>query len=411
MRESDAETEAAHPDDPDRHRSLQRVDPDYLGGSILNLVAGIARHFGVATPHPGPSAHLPLTGVTAVVLLIVDALGYYQFERHLSTGCAPHLESFLRRGEATTAIATSTFPTTTATALTTLHTATAPAEHGMLGYTTWLTDVGAVVNMIHFRNLERDEPIDEPRLVMRKPTLYQQLGPLGVTCRVVLPAAFRASPFSALLCAGAEYLPYETPGTLPSRVAAALAGSGSRYVVAYWPGYDAVCHLHGPASPEADDELAMVDLALGRLIQAIPRTGRTLLVLAADHGQRDLDPAQAIILNDDPALVSRLSSPPMGERCGRYLRVHLREESWVAEHLRPVAEVVPMQDVWAMGLFGGPPADPEFRMRTGDLLAVPRGHRQLHWAFSSADRARIHRGGHGGWSAAEMLVPVIALRL
>jgi hypothetical protein len=391
--------------------AMQRVDPDYSGGSILNLVGGIAEHFGLDTGHPPTATYLPLTRVNTVVLLIVDALGYHQFERHLAAGDMPHLASLLRRGEATTAIATSTFPSTTATALTTIHTGLAPAEHGVLGFTTWLVDDGTVADMIHFTDLIRRKPLTNPRRLTGVPSLYRRLAEAGIDCKVVMPSAIRASTLSQWHFDGAEFVPYETTGSIPSLVAQAVAGPEKRYVVAYWPGYDAVCHIHGPSSPEAADEAAAIDLAVGRLVERVPRTGRTTLVLTADHGQRDLDPTDAIILNDDKQLRGWLASPPMGERCALYLRVRLRMEGKVVEHLSPVADVLPMADAWVTGLFGGQPVDPEFRMRTGDLLVVPRGRTQLHWVFSPSDPGTNFRGGHGGWSAAEMLVPVIAVRV
>lgn len=391
--------------------SLQRVDPDYGGGSILNLVAAFANHFGIRTGHPPTSTHLPLAGVKLVVLFIVDALGYHQLQRHLDAGDLPNLESFLRQGEATTAIATSTFPSTTATALTTFHTGRSPAQHGMVGYTAWVLDPGTVADLILFRDLVADAPLASPQSIMRMPSLYHRLASEGVVCRVVIPRAIEDSPLSQWHFAGADVVPYETPGSIPSRVAEAAEGEGRRYLVVYWPGYDAVCHVNGPSSPEAGDEAAAVDLAFGRLIETLPHTGKTLVVLTADHGQRGLDPSEAVVLSEDGRLRAWLASPPMGERCGRFLRVRPGFEERVARHLTPFADVMPMADAWAIGLFGGPPTDAEFRMRTGDLLAVPRGNRQLHWSFADRDRSVGFRGGHGGWSDAEMLVPVIALRV
>ena len=391
--------------------SMQRVDPDYSGGSILNLVAALASHFGVRTGHPPTSTHLPLAGANLVVLFIVDALGYYQLQRHLDAGDLPHLESFLKLGEATTAIATSTFPSTTATALTTFHTGRSPAQHGMVGYSTWLLDPGTVADMILFRDLVANRPLANSHAIARVPSVYHRLVEVGVTCRVVMPRTFEDSPLSRWHFGGAGFVPYDTPGSIPSRAVVAVEGERRQYVVIYWPGYDAVCHVNGPNSPEAGDEAAAIDLVFGRLVDALPHTGKTLVVLTADHGQRELDPSESVILSEDGRLRAWLASPPMGERCGRFLRVRLGFETRVARHLAPFAEVMPMADAWAIGLFGGPPADPEFRMRTGDLLVVPRGRRQLHWQFADHDRSAEFRGGHGGWSDAEMLVPVIALRV
>src|SRR3954462_14177660 len=101
---------------------LRRVNPDYAGGSILNLVASIARRFGLITAHSPLSDSLPLEGTDAIVLLIVDALGYWQLQDHLATGDLPTVERLLARHEASLTPLTSTFPSTTSAALTTLHT-------------------------------------------------------------------------------------------------------------------------------------------------------------------------------------------------------------------------------------------------------------------------------------------------
>jgi hypothetical protein len=302
------------------------------------------------------------------------------------------------------------FPSTTAAGLSTFHTGRAPAEHGMLGYTIWLPEDGAVAELIRFWDLNADVPLTRPERLWAVPSLYDRLAAAGVTCRIVSAHAYRETALSRFLFGGAVYLGYTSSSGIPSLVAEAAGGTGRRYVVAYWPGYDAVCHHSGPASRAAGDEAAVIDLAIGRLVGALGGQ-RALLLVAADHGQRELDRAEAVALHEDRRLGEWLIGPPAGERCGRFLRARPRHGAAIAAHLAEVAEVAPMDELWADGLFGGRPARADFRLRTGDLLAVPRGRRQLHWAWKEPDRAALHRGGHGGWSADEMLVPMVAMPL
>jgi hypothetical protein len=388
---------------------LTRVDPDYTGGSILNLVATIARHFGLDTGHQPLNVRLPLDGATTVILLIVDALGEHQLRHHLSAGDLPVLERLLTHGEASLSSVTSTFPSTTAAALTTLHTGKTPAQHGLLGFTIWLEDRQAVANTLLFRDLLTGKPLADAASLMTVPSLYRQLPEL-VSNRVVVPASIKDSLLSRWHFAGAEIAPYRRLARLPDLVAEAVSGTRPGYIVAYWPDYDTTCHVHGPESSAAGSAARFVDAALGRLIEMLPFSDDTLLLLSADHGQRAIEPNETVILNDDPELVSHLASPPMGERCARYLRVAPGMDAAVADHLSPLAEVIPMADVWADGLFGDSRGAELFRSRTGDLLAIPRDHRQLAWAFTVAGRKEIYRGGHGGWTAAEMLVPIVAIR-
>jgi hypothetical protein len=265
------------------------------------------------------------------------------------------------------------------------------------------------VNALLFRDLLTGKPLADPASLMSVPSLYQQL-PEGVARRVVIPASISGSLLSQWHFAGADLLPYKRLAQLLAQLALALSGTQPCYAVAYWPDYDTAAHIHGPASPAAGKVLRGFDAALGQLLDALPRDGKTLLMLTADHGQREIAPNETTILNDDAALVPFLASPPMGERCARYFRAKPGMEQALANHLAPLAEVIPMAEVWAGGLFGDPQGAVRYRSRTGDLLAIPRDHRQLLWAFTDAARKEIYRGGHGGWTAAEMSVPLIAIR-
>jgi hypothetical protein len=381
-----------------------RVRPDYTGGSILNLVASIAAHFGVATGHPPLRETLPFEGHNAVILLIVDALGHGQLRRHLADGDMPFLAARLNSGEATLGAATSVFPSTTAAALSALHCGRAPAESGMLGYTLWLPERGAVGEMIRFWDLVENQPLADPEELTLGASLYPRLEAAGVACRIVSADAYRGSAFSRWLFGETTLLGYSSANTLPSQIAAAIAGSGKRYVAAYWPSYDAVCHNQGPTGREAGDEAAAIDHCLARLVASL-RGQRALLLVAADHGQTVLDPAEAVDLK--ALLGGLLLSPPGGERRGRFLRPRPGATDDLIARLKDIAEVVPTADLWDEGWFGGPPARPALRARVGDLLAVPHAGRQLIWPYRKDEP--IHRGGHGGWSPDEMLVPVVAL--
>ncbi|MBJ7294443.1 MAG: alkaline phosphatase family protein, partial [Ilumatobacteraceae bacterium] len=65
-------------------------------------------------------------GAQRVVVLLIDGLGWNQFQTHQH--CMPTLSGF--EGSFITTVA----PSTTATALTSLTTGLSPGEHGLLGY-------------------------------------------------------------------------------------------------------------------------------------------------------------------------------------------------------------------------------------------------------------------------------------
>jgi len=65
------------------------------------------------------------------------------------------------------------------------------------------------------------------------------------------------------------------------------------------------------------------------------------------------------------------------------------------------------QAALSAGLFGGGTPAPETKYRIGDLLALPYGQKFLY----DEDDAPRMQGRHGGLSAEEMLVPLLAARL
>lgn len=381
--------------------------PDYRGGSIVNLVASLAGGFGLETGHPPFAGELPLEGVERVLLLIIDGLGHLQLRRHLAEGDMPGLRAVLEHGAAYS-VGTSVFPSTTMAAMTTYHTGRTPAEHGYLGFSVYLPERGCVANLIATADLYGN-PLPDPEFLIAVPSLYERLAALGVACCTVSPAEYQGSFLNRWYFRGCAYVPYHAPSTLASLAPPTLPGPGPRYTVAYWPGYDTVCHRYGPQSPQAADEVAAVDGMFSRLLRKLPRDGKTLLVLSADHGQHELDAAQALYPQQDARLMELLADAPAGEVRARYFRTERPQE--LTEHLEPLAQCLPSAEAWERGLFGGPPALESFHARTGDLIAVPRGKQSFRWLWHPDAPPGPDGGSHGGWSAEEMLVPVIAVRV
>lgn len=396
---------ASHPEQP--------ILPRYGGQSILNLVSSLAGHFGVQTGHAPLRPSLPLRGVETVVLFVADGLGHFPLKRHLRAGHLPWLEAQVADGEARYATATSTFPSSTMTAMTTLHTGASPAQHGWLG--TSIHAGGSVVDVLRQRDLPSGEPLEQPGALLSVGTprsvgtLYRRLTDAGVSVRAVMPAAFEGSFLNGWYFEGATSVPYGGLPDLPDAVARAAQGGGPRYVIVYWPDFDTVSHDHGPYSAPAAAAARSVDAALAALLAGLPQGGSTLVVLTADHGQSDTPPELAVNLSDDGALGDLLDGPPAGESQVRYLNALPGRETTLPAHLEAHATVIRSADAWADGLFGGEPADETFRTRTGEYIAVAHHGRQLTWAFPGK-AARTWAGTHGSWAAEQMVVPIVAIR-
>lgn len=274
--------------------------PRYDGRSLLNLVTSLAGQFGVRTGYAPFTACLPLSGIETVVLVVADGLGHFPLKRHLRAGHLPWLEAQVADGEARYATATSTFPSTM-TARTTLHTGASPAQHGWLG--TAIHAVGSVVDVLRQRDLLSAQSLREPGALRSAGSLYRRLTDAGVQTRVATPAAFEGSFLNSWCFDGAQSVPYGDLAKLPGAVARAAQGAGPRYVVAYWPGFDSVSHAAGPYSAEAAGAAGQIDSALQEVGDRLPRTGSTLVVLTADHGQSKTPAHLARALHGDSQLI------------------------------------------------------------------------------------------------------------
>jgi hypothetical protein len=122
------------------------IKPDYEGYGLANLVSNVLKHFGCTglRHKPVPEALLDeyLDGVDKLILLLVDGVSYYQIKGFVAR--------YLKRLNPLLMPLTSTFPSTTTTALTTLNTGLTPLEHGIIGYTMHLKEIGVVLSLTNF---------------------------------------------------------------------------------------------------------------------------------------------------------------------------------------------------------------------------------------------------------------------
>jgi hypothetical protein len=384
--------------------------PDYFGGSIVNLSASLAAHFGAQTPSTPLHQALPLEGIETVVLFIVDGFGEWQLEQHLADGDTPNLKGLLEDSHHRTL--TSVFPSTTMSAITGIHMAASPAQTGWLGYTMWLEEVGRVVEMIGQIDFASRQRLESPNFLKATSSIYSQLEQHGVGVYSVAPNEYRGTWLNEWYWQGATQYGYITANTCASVASASLALTEQpKVIVLYWADYDTVCHRHSPSSRQASDEISAVDNALGRLLHQIPKDGKTLFCLTADHGQRDLLDKKAIYLDQNPALMAMLDGAPAGDRVCRTFRVKPDHLDAARDLLEPHSDTILSADAWDMGLFGGLPAQETFYARVGNLIALPRDQTQLCYTYPGKTPSRPHRGSHGGLTRQEMIVPLVVSRM
>lgn len=368
------------------------VLPDYGDGGLLGLVGGIRRW--ALDRHRG--------GAAVRVFWLIDGLGDAFLCRH---GAGSRLHAHRQRA------LTSVFPTTTASAVTTLMTGLSPLQHGLTGWFIHDERFGGVLAPLP---LERrgGGRLRAPLLLRRLFPYTSLYGQLPCPSAVVAPRAIAHSPFSRRHARGARIVAHGGLDDMVAQVAAvvaALASGGGGYVHAYYDRFDALSHQHGCNAPAVVDEFARLDAAFGALLARLAGTPTEVLV-SADHGFIDSPPAQSIDLAAWPEVATMLDGPLFGERRAALCRVRAGAvdefAAFVAGELGARAVLQPSRRLVQAGLLGPGPAHRRIAERLGThaVLMAPG------WTLQDrvdGEKPQQMLGVHGGLSADEMYVPLI----
>ncbi len=406
------------------------VLPDYGRYSLAEIVPTVLALFGVDSGRallPDEVFREQAAGCDRVVLLMVDGLGYSQLTDHQE-----QLALFGLLGERGNVYAlTSVFPSTTAAALTTLHTGFTPREHGLLEWTLYFEQFDAVVETLPFKPLggrQNDSLLRkgaDPRLLFDGPTVYERLAAAGVTPYCFNHQSYARSAYSSTVGSGSQSVAYGWGADLVVALRRLLATvDGPAYFFVYWPQVDSVEHRYGPHTEEHLVELSMLShLFKAELLDRLDRRAaeRTLLLLTADHGQVRVQPEEIVYLNDYPPVVDAFERSPKGKPIPptgspRDVFLHLKPEcqattmAFLAEELEGRAQVLTVDQAEGLGMFGVGEPSPYFRSRAGNTLILPYDGHHV-WYRHTPGRTFELRGHHGGLTEAEMLVPLVVARL
>ena len=339
------------------------LQPDYQGGSIVNLMSTVIQGLGGSSQGYAPLSILEpaqLQGYRHVVLLVIDGLGHHWLCQAGQGGTLhAHLGGRI----------TSVFPTTTATAITSLLTGLAPQQHGLTGWHTWFRELGCVLSVLPARprlggSGLREAGLDVARLYGHVPVFDL----IPVPCCTVAPKHIAHSDFNLAHRGRAEIRAYEGLEQMFELTARAVRASKERsYVYAYWPELDRIAHEAGIGSEAADRHLAEIDAAFGRFLERMAGSD-TLVIVTADHGIIDSGESSVIRLDDHPALAGTLTLPLCGERRAAYCYVKpdARDafEDYVGRELAAFTELRASRDLIAHNYFGLGEPHPGLRDRS-----------------------------------------------
>jgi hypothetical protein len=405
--------------------------PRYEGRSVGNLAATAAQALGATLPGvlppladdllDGPLDGM-LDGVERIVLLVMDALGWRQLQRVMRRYDDLVFHRLAERGRLLPL--TTTCLSTTNSVLSSIWTGRPPAQHGLLAFELWLREWMMVVESIGFSS-----PFEmfantllrwdfEPEDFLPVPSVGELLKEQGITTVAATWKQFTTTPLSLMHHRGtAEVWGHSYGSDFWLNLRRILAAHrGRRLLVGgYWSAVDTLAHRYGPEDETGDMEIRtlgsmMEDIFLKRL----PAEDRasTLFLMTADHGQITTLPERTVVLEDHPRLRDMLWLPNIGE--GRVPFFYVRHGhydgamAYLNDHFGDDFAFLSRKTVLESGLLGPGPIYEEVPFRLGDIVGFALSDGAFARTRKDAERLR---GRHGGLTEAEMVVPLLALRL
>jgi predicted AlkP superfamily pyrophosphatase or phosphodiesterase len=403
----------------------QFVFPDYQGGSILNLPASICQWLGAeplgTMPLRPELAINPPGDIRRIILILVDALALHRLQRWMADGTAPVWDQLAKQGQLSAV--TSVVPSTTSTALTSLWTARSPVEHGIVGYELWLKEFSVVSNMILHTPITFENDAGSlaragfiPELFLNLPTMGSHLAKYGIRNYALQHRSIIRSGLSQMFLKDVEVHGYMTPTELWVNLRHLVESNPTtrQYFWVYTGQIDHFSHYYHPDDERVAAEFGEFSRAfeqnfLKRLSSALRR--HTMILLAADHGMLTTQKTSRYDLRHHPELTRLLHILPTGEHRLMYLFTRPGKEAEIRNYYDKTwpGQFVFLDPSEAVikGLYGPGIPHPRLSDRIGDLIAVARQEAYLWWA----DKENQLIGQHGGFSAEEMIVPLLSVVL
>lgn len=367
------------PVDPPSARSLTGVVPQLLA-SLRGAEGGLA-------------------AARSTILVLVDGLGRGNLTAR--AGHARFLMSQMTKKDA----ARSVFPSTTATALTSLFTGVDAGIHGIVGYRARVPGTDLAPNQLKGWETDGLDPYTWQRA---EPLLEHEAG-LGRPCFVVSKAVYATSGFTRAIHRGARFIAAATPEERLDAAATLAADHAGALVYVYLPELDTIGHARGWESDEWVAGLERLDAALRRLDERVAQG--TGILVTADHGMVDVPAHRHVLLHQGDA---RLHDVTLVAGEPRMLQLYTRDgaASDVAARWREVEDarswVMTRDEAIAAGLYGAV-VDADVRPRIGDVLVAARGSVAYYDDRLADKTAQRMVGQHGSLTDLERIVPFITL--
>ena len=396
-----------------QHRFLDDfILPDYEKLNVVNLKSLIHKIFGISAKSKIPLSLIDESeDVENVILLLLDGLGAKRILNHMKSN-----KIFLELAEkGKINPITATFPSTTATCLTSIFTGLYPSEHGIIGYQMYSKEKGTVFNTLDMKPIQgynRRTNIAEKFNQKIKPWI-PDLDQNGIENTVITKDYIIGSGLSKTIHQNQKMTPYKLPTDMFVQCKRALEQQGRKFILAYYGGIDTLEHKYGPYSQEVIFEIQSIEYNIKNMLNNIPDKikEKTLLLITADHGVSET--TNTYYIKDYPNIDKNLIIPPVGDSRATFLFAKEQYKKKIRktfEKKMPGFKLIESDELVKIGAFG-PNKDQELYESTGDYTVLSINQNNLQYPYFEEDREKPMKGAHGGMTPEEMIVPLLTINL
>ncbi len=366
-----------------------------------------------------------------VLFFFVDAFGWRFFERYAEK--YTFLQTVVQQGVVSKI--TSQFPSTTAAHVTSIHTGLPVGQSGVYEWNYYEPLVDDLISPLLFSYVNYTEADKLKRDTLKKAnipatsffpeqTVYKRLKEQGIVSHVLQHQNYTPSTYSDIAFQGARQHSYQHIEVALSYLAelVTVENAPPSYYFVYFDRIDAACHHYGPFSKEFESEVDSFFKAMDALFtqKIAGKAQNTLLILSADHGQVEVNPATTYYLDRElPDFHRYLVTNKQGHLLvpagsARDMFLYVKEEyiddavSLLQQKLAGRAEVYKTRDLLAQHFFGEAAPSPIFLARLGNVVILPYKNETVWWSQGGKYDMRF-LGHHGGLTREEMEIPLLLL--
>lgn len=378
--------------------------PNYRDGSIVNLISSIQKSFGVKGMY-NPLKNFDITSLKNknVVLIVIDGLGYEYLKKYgKNSFLAKNLKQKI----------TSVFPSTTASAFTSLTTGVAPQQHGLTGWFMYEKEIKNIVAPLPGLVFDTQLKLVNKKIDYSKiHNIKGFLSNLDAHVTHITHKDYIDSDYSNLIHQDANKLNYNGIDNFFDQIKKSLLKNKKRqFILAYWPEFDALSHDYGTDGKVVKKHFDKLDKKICDLEKFV-KDKNTSLIITADHGQINSDDSKMIDLMDYKDIAEAMLVASTGEPRAAYFHIKKNKkvqfENCVKNKLGKYCEIYKSTDLIKMNFFGFSEPHKKLVSRVGDYVLIMKDNFVIKNHFVS-EKPPI--GHHGGLSKEEMYVPLIVIK-